>query len=232
MKFTPPHGTVIVGITEGEDQRRIFVRDTGIGIEPDQVELMFEPFAQADHGLARTKGGLGLGLALVKGFVNLHGGSVRGRSDGIGKGAEFVVVLPLAKPPSVGSAAPATVAEAGSRLILVIEDNVDAGQTLADILELNGHRVRVARDGRSGLALARELRPDVVLCDIGLPDLDGYEVARALHADEALRSTRLVALSGYAQEEDRRRAKETGFDAHIPKPPALDVLLAVVAAKG
>jgi CheY-like chemotaxis protein len=119
--------------------------------------------------------------------------------------------------------------ETGGALILIIEDNMDAGQSLADILELSGHRAHVARDGRSGVELARELRPDVILCDIGLPDLSGYEVARALRSDDALRSTRLIALSGYAQPEDRRRAREAGFDAHIAKPAPLDELAESIA---
>jgi two-component system CheB/CheR fusion protein len=115
--------------------------------------------------------------------------------------------------------------------ILVIEDNVDAAHSIAEVLELEGHRVRVATDGRSGIAKARELRPEVILCDLGLPDIDGYQIARALRGDEILRSTRLIALSGYAQPEDQRRAKEAGFDAHVPKPPALDVLLAAILAE-
>jgi two-component system CheB/CheR fusion protein len=113
----------------------------------------------------------------------------------------------------------------------VIEDNVDAGESLADLLRLEGHRVTVARDARSGIALARELRPDVVVCDIGLPDQDGYEVARALRSDEALRATRLVALTGYAQPDDRRRAHEAGFDAHVAKPPAPEDLLSAVSGE-
>jgi two-component system CheB/CheR fusion protein len=123
-------------------------------------------------------------------------------------------------------------ADTRCRLILVIEDNIDAGQSLADILELKGHSVRVARDGRSGLALARELRPDVILCDIGLPDLDGYDLARSLRREEGLRGTRLIALSGYAQPEDRQRARDAGFDAHVAKPPDLDELMTVIARDG
>jgi CheY-like chemotaxis protein len=116
--------------------------------------------------------------------------------------------------------------------ILVIEDNVDAARSIAEVLEMEGHRVHVATDGLSGITKARALKPAVVLCDIGLPDIDGYEIARTLRADEGLRSIRLIALSGYAQPEDRQRAKEAGFDAHIPKPPSLDALLASIAAGG
>jgi signal transduction histidine kinase len=229
VKFTPAGGTVAVGMRARQGRGELSVRDDGIGMEPSQVERMFEPFAQADHGIARSSGGLGLGLALVKGLVELHGGSVYARSEGLGRGAEFVVSLPLTAAEAAAEARPGAAPPALARLVLVIEDNVDAGQTLAEILEMQGHRVRVARDGRSGVALARELRPDVVLCDIGLPDLDGYEVARSLRADDALRGTRLVALSGYAQPEDRERARQAGFDAHVAKPPDTDVLMDVVA---
>jgi PAS domain S-box-containing protein len=231
VKFTPRHGIVVVGIATVGGRAEIYVRDTGIGIEPDQVERMFEPFAQADHGLARTNGGLGLGLALVKGFVELHGGSVRARSDGLGRGAEFVVVIPTCEPRADESGAPRARPRAAGRLVLIIEDNVDAGQSLADILRLKGHRTSLARDGRSGIELARELRPDVVVCDIGLPDLDGYEVARALRGDDSLRSVRLIALSGYAQAEDLQRAREAGFDVHIAKPADIDKLTAAIAGK-
>jgi CheY-like chemotaxis protein len=141
----------------------------------------------------------------------------------VGRGAEFVVHLPLAE---IGRKTDRErqEAEASPRTVLVIEDNLDAGQTLAQILELQGHHTRVARDGRSGLKLARELHPEVVLCDIGLPDIDGYEVARELRCDQALRGTRLVAVSGYAQPEDRQRARDAGFDAHVAKPPDIEEL--------
>jgi PAS domain S-box-containing protein len=227
VKFTPAGGEVRVRLTAGDGRAELTVRDTGAGIDAATLDRMFEPFAQADRTLARTQGGLGLGLALVKGLVELHGGTVEARSDGLGRGAELSVRLPLASAPveAVGAPRPGP---AGARAVLVVEDNLDAGQSLADILRLKGHRVRVARDGRTGLALARELRPDVVLCDIGLPDLDGYEVARALRADPASAGLRLVALSGYAQPEDRLRAREAGFDLHLAKPADLDELLHAV----
>ncbi|GEJ58892.1 hybrid sensor histidine kinase/response regulator [Anaeromyxobacter diazotrophicus] len=231
LKFTPAGGAVAVRLEVQDGRAVLRVQDDGQGIDPAHVERMFEPFAQADHGLARTLGGLGLGLALVKSLVELHGGAVRARSEGPGQGAEFVVSLPLAAGGGPASA-PAAGAGARRRLVLVIDDNADAGQTLADLLELEGHAVHLACDGRSGVALARELRPDVVLCDIGLPDLDGYEVARTLRREEALRSTRLVALTGYAQPEDRARAAEAGFDAHLAKPPRLEALAKLLGADG
>jgi PAS domain S-box-containing protein len=233
VKFTPGGGAVAVSVVAQGGRAELRVRDDGIGMEPATIERMFEPFAQADQTLARTNGGLGLGLALVKGLVELHGGTVEARSEGIGRGAAFAVRLPLSESGRAAGEDALPAARTQGRLVLVIEDNADAGQSLAEILELHGHRVRVARDGRSGLALARELAPDVVLCDIGLPDLDGYEVARTLRRDAALRSMRLVALSGYAQPEDRERALAAGFDVHLAKPADLDTLAkALVGGSG
>jgi PAS domain S-box-containing protein len=228
VRFTRDGGRVTAAVADRGGAVEIAVRDEGVGIEPEQVERMFEPFAQAESSLARTQGGLGLGLALVKGLVELHGGAVRARSDGAGRGAEFAFTLPAAaSAPAPGE--PLAGAHLEPLSILIIEDNVDAGDSLAAILELEGHRVRVARDGSSGVALARELKPDFVLCDIGLPDLSGYEVAHALRRDGALRRTRLVAVSGYAQPEDVRRAAEAGFDQHVAKPPSLERLHEVLA---
>jgi CheY-like chemotaxis protein len=201
------------------------VRDDGPGIAPELLARLFEPFVQAERTLARSAGGLGLGLALVKGLVELHGGSVRARSDGPGLGAAFELTFPAAAAPSrTGPSLPPPHAAVRPRRVLVIEDNVDAAESLAELLRLEGHEVEVAPDGRSGLARARALAPEVVLCDIGLPDLSGYEVARALRAEPATRGARLVAVSGYAQREDRDRALAAGFDAHVAKPVPLETL--------
>jgi signal transduction histidine kinase/CheY-like chemotaxis protein len=231
VKFTPAGGSVTVTVA-ANDRAELRVRDDGVGMEPGAVARMFEPFAQAENTLERTKGGLGLGLPLVRGLVELHGGTVEAHSEGIGRGAEFVVSLPLAEAgPEAVPERPAA-GEGKPREILVVEDNLDAGETLAEILALQGHRVHVARDGRSGLELARRHRPETVLCDIGLPDLDGYQVARELRRDPALRATRLVALTGYAQPEDLEAAREAGFDAHLAKPPEIDALLAALSSDG
>lgn len=224
VKFTPSGGSAIVTVGTKGDHAELRVRDTGVGMEPDKIAHMFAPFAQAEMTLARTKGGLGLGLALVKGLAEMHGGTVEAHSDGVGRGAEFVVRLPLAEVEERTGRERLEGAGARPRTVLVIEDNMDAGETLAEILEFQGHHARVARDGRSGLKLARELHPEVVLCDIGLPDIDGYDVAREIRSDEALRGTRLVAVSGYAQPEDQERAREAGFDAHLAKPPDIEEL--------
>jgi signal transduction histidine kinase len=226
-KFTPAGGAVTVGVAAAGGRAELRVRDTGVGIAPGQVARLFEPFAQVEQGLARTAGGLGLGLSLAKGLVEMHGGALAGTSQGLGRGAEFVVTLPLAATASTSS--PRTRRKASPRSIVVIEDNADAATTLAELLALDGHRVQVAGDGRTGVELVRRVRPDVVLCDIGLPDMDGYQIARALRGDEMLRGTRLVALSGYAQPEDRERCREAGFDAHLPKPAERDAIDALLA---
>lgn len=230
-KFTPAHGVVWVSLRAGQGRSEISVRDSGIGIDPARVLHIFEPFIQEERSLARTRGGLGLGLGLAKGLTELHGGTIVAHSEGLGRGSEFVLTLPPAAPLS-----PATSVSVGGgrsvapgRQVLIIEDNVDFAQTLSVALELEGHRVHIARDGTTGIALARQLKPDVVLCDVGLPDVDGYEVARVLRADETLRAARLVAVSGYAQAEDKQRANEAGFDAHLGKPTPLGDLRALLA---
>jgi signal transduction histidine kinase/CheY-like chemotaxis protein len=228
VKFTPAGGDVTVEVAAQGGSVELSVRDTGVGMRPEEVERMFEPFAQAEQGLARTQGGLGLGLALSRGLVELHGGSMRARSNGPGRGSEFQVLLPMAEP-AAGAAARGPGTPAGGRLVLLIESSSDACESLSMALSLAGHRVRTAHDGKTGIAAAREFRPDAVLCDIGLPDIDGYQVARTLRSDEALRATRLIALSGHARLEDRRRAAEAGFDAHVLKPPALDELAELLA---
>jgi len=227
-KFTRPGGSVQVVLRAERGHAVVAVRDNGIGIEPNQVEHMFEPFAQGDQGVARTRGGLGLGLALARGIVELHGGAVSARSEGVGQGAEFVVSLPLAALDAASSRAPDIEAVAARRSILVIEDNVDAAETLSELLALDGHLVSIAADARSGLALAREKMPEVILCDIGLPDMSGYEVARVLRQELGERDVLLVALTGYARPEDRQRALEAGFDVHLPKPPPLPELAALL----
>jgi PAS domain S-box-containing protein len=227
-KFTPGGGTTTVSV-EADSARGeavLTVRDSGSGIQPDMLARLFHPFTQADATLDRSKGGLGLGLALVKGLAELHGGSVSAASAGRGQGAAFTIRLPLDT--SVARAIPLQRAEAGARgaprRILVIEDNEDAAQSLRDVLELDEHLVEVAYSGRGGIEKARSFHPDVVLCDIGLPEMDGYEAARKMRADPDLCHVALVAVSGYAQPEDVAMAREAGFDAHLAKPPSIDNL--------
>jgi PAS domain S-box-containing protein len=230
-KFTNSGGHVEVAADrDGQGMALVEVRDDGVGIERAILGRLFEPFIQADESLHRTRGGLGLGLSLVKGLVELHGGSVEARSGGPGRGAEFVLRLPLAPEQCVLSGDLRTPSAAmPSRRVLVIEDNADAAETLREMLEMWGHEVAVAHDGRAGVEKARAFRPDVVLCDIGLPVMDGYEVARAIRADPELASTFLVAVTGYALPEDQRRAAEAGFIRHLGKPVPFEVMEEVLA---
>jgi two-component system CheB/CheR fusion protein len=233
-KFTPRGGIVTVRV--GEVPGRVVlldVRDTGEGIDPDVLPRIFEPFSQADRTLARSRGGLGLGLALVKRLVELHGGTVTAASAGQDAGTEVAVRLPLvAAPPASSPVSPPASTSAVGRPaahVLVVEDNADAAETLREALELEGMDVTVAPDGEAGLAAARRTPPDLVICDIGLPgDLDGYGVARAIRADPALRHIPLVALTGYAGPEDRARARAAGFDQHLGKPTGLGELLCAI----
>jgi len=194
------------------------------------LRRLFEPFTQAEATLDRSKGGLGLGLALVKGLVEMHGGEVCAHSDGPGKGAEFVVELPL-EATSADRASPTAVgAKPSGRRVLVIEDNIDAADSLREVLAFGDHIVEVAYNGPEGLARAREFKPEVVLCDIGLPGMDGYQVARAFRADDTLKGVFLVALSGYALPEDLQRAQEAGFDRHLAKPPSIEKIEEALAS--
>jgi CheY-like chemotaxis protein len=188
-------------------------------MEREVLARAFEPFSQSDPGLDRRGGGLGLGLALVKGLIDLHGGEVAAHSDGPGQGSEFTIALPLAEPPAAATPLTEASAENARRYrILIIEDNPLGARTMSMLLARLGHTVQVAHSGPEGIALARSARPDVVLCDIGLPGMDGYAVARALRSEPALRGVCLLAITGYGQREDRRRSLEAGFDMHLTKP--------------
>jgi PAS domain S-box-containing protein len=233
LKFTSEKGRVVVHLEADEHSRwgTLAVRDTGVGMTDETLARIFEPFEQAPQSLARTRGGVGLGLALVKGLVELHGGEVRASSPGLELGAEIVVRLPLTSAPVQRAPSPAEEPAECPR-VLVIEDNRDAADSLQELLRDAGCSVRVAYDGPSGLSSARSWGPEVVVCDIGLPGMDGYEVARAIRSDPAVRSARLIALTGYGQEEDQRRAMEAGFDLYVRKPTEPQVLLNLVAGQG
>ena len=228
-KFTDPGGHVVVSVDRDGPQAVLRVTDDGCGITPDVIGVLFQPFMQADRTLERSRGGLGLGLALVKGIVELHGGTVRAQSEGEGRGTEVTVTLPAA--PGPGRAASTAAAQAGPRRrILIVDDNEDAALTLRDLLELYGHEAHTALDGQSGLEAAGRLAPDVVLCDLGLPGIDGYEVARRLRAAGA--TATLVAITGYATPADAERARRAGFDHHLSKPPDLEKLRQILLAAG
>jgi len=227
VKFTPRGGKAIVSIGTDSAKRRAVVRvqDTGRGIAPEILPRVYEAFVQADATLDRSMGGLGLGLALVKGLVEMHGGSVTAESGGAGKGATFTIRVPLqTSPPNAPNMQPTAGARETARRVLIIEDNVDAADSLRAILEMFGNKAEVAHSGPEGIEKARSFMPDVVICDIGLPEMDGYAVARALRSDPAFRRALLVALSGYAQPEDVTRGKNAGFDAYLAKPLNIEAL--------
>ena len=222
-KFTPAGGRVWLSVALEGGEAVLRVRDTGIGVPADLLPVIFEPFTQADHSLDRSRGGLGIGLTLVQGLMALHGGTADARSEGPGLGSEFVLRLPFQQAPAGAEARdePPPPEVSGSLRVLVVDDNEDAAETVAVLLDLWGHDVRTAMDGFSALAAAAELDPEVILLDIGLPRLDGYEVARRLR--ESGNRALVVAMTGYGRDEDRRRSREAGFDEHLVKPvdPAL-----------
>jgi PAS domain S-box-containing protein len=231
LKFTPRGGEVTLSVAKSaQGQAALVVSDTGAGIEAEVLPRLFEPFAQADRTLDRSGGGLGLGLAIVKGLISLHGGAIRAESAGLGKGSTFTVTLPIqtaARADVIGKS-PQSKPSNGLR-ILVVEDNRDAAESLRLLLEAYGYEVQVAYTGTDGVSTAQSYRPDVILCDIGLPGLDGYGVAAALRQNPSTASTRLIALTGYGQEEDRRKAREAGFDEHLTKPADPVTLESVLA---
>jgi PAS domain S-box-containing protein len=233
-KFTSRGGRVEVaaGVDEARQQAVVTVRDSGVGIEPDMLRRIWEIFAQADHSLDRASGGLGLGLALVRGLVELHGGRVEAASAGPGRGAEFTVRLPVVpEPAALTATGPTPGHAAGARLrVLVVEDNRDAADSLKLLLDLLGHEAKAAYTGPEGVRLAQDWSPDVVVCDIGLPGLDGYGVARQLRLHPGTAQARLVALTGYGSDEDRRRSRQAGFDYHLTKPADPDALAELLAA--
>ncbi|HYD40769.1 MAG TPA: CHASE3 domain-containing protein [Anaeromyxobacter sp.] len=230
-KFTDPGGRVTVEVAARDGRAVLRVSDTGAGMDAALLARLFQPFVQAEDTLHRTAGGLGLGLAIARSIVELHGGTISAASEGRGKGAEFEVRLPLLAAPLEAATPAHRPAQAeGAVRVLVIEDNEDSAESLRDILELQGHEVSVAHDGPEGLARARAAEPDVVLCDVGIPGLDGYEVARRLRA--AGTRARLVALTGYAGAEDVARAHQAGFDAHLAKPPDLERLERLLVRPG
>lgn len=218
--------TVSCTLNAAADMVVLTVSDTGQGFSPETAARLFEPFGQADQGLGRAQGGLGLGLALTKGLAQLQGGSVAARSEGPGKGASFEIRLPHASGPSEETQAAAPVAmHLGGNHVLVVEDHKDTAETMQTLLESHGYTVVLAFEATTGLAMARMWHPEVIISDIGLPGMSGYELARALRGDPTFGSALLVAISGYADEDARRHSREAGFDIHLAKPVAPNELL-------
>jgi len=229
-KFTSPDGIVTVTLERQGGRAVLRIRDTGAGIEPQLLPHLFEPFAQGPQTMDRSRGGLGLGLAVVKGLIELHGGTIGVASEGPGRGTEVTIALPLeVEAPAEAAAVGDRGLSARRRTILVIEDNADAAESMKDALTLSGHAVEVAHDGSAGVKLSRALQPEIVICDIGLPEMDGYAVARALRSDERSKGSYLVALSGYGREDDVRRAYAAGFNRHLTKPVMLAQLAELIS---
>jgi two-component system CheB/CheR fusion protein len=224
-KFTPSKGQVVVSLQRFGTGVQLRVSDSGAGIAREMLGHMFEPFSQAPQTLDRSTGGLGLGLASVKGLIELHGGNVAITSQGPGQGTEVAVWLPLVEAPA--AAAPGPERLHGPRRVLVIDDNQDTAEGLQAVLTLRGHEVRIAHDGPTGIALTSIFHPEVVICDLGLPGLDGYSVAGILRRERE--DLYLVSLSGYASPEDVQRATNAGFDRHVAKPPDLNTLERLIA---
>jgi CheY-like chemotaxis protein len=228
-KYTPDGGRITLKVERG-DEAVVRIQDTGVGIAPEMLPRVFDLFTQMERTLARAEGGLGVGLTLVRRLAEMHGGTVGAMSAGQGQGSEFVVRLPmlpgeasaarLAKPAQVER----RVAPASGRRILVVDDNKDSAETLGRLLRLFGNDVRTGHDGRLALEVAAVFRPDVVILDVGLPGMDGLEVCRRLRARTGDGRPLIVAMTGFGQEEDRRRSEEAGFDAHMVKPLDLEAL--------
>jgi PAS domain S-box-containing protein len=227
IKFTSAPGSITIATGRHDGAAVVTVTDTGVGIEPELMPHVFEPFRQAAQSIDRTEGGLGLGLALVKGLVELHDGTVVAHSNGVGTGAAFTLRLPLAA--ITGDRPAVRPRYEGQCRLLVVDDNQDTADLMRDVLETIGHQVAVAYDGPQAMAVASAFGPDVILCDIGLPGgMSGHDVARAIRRDEALRDVFLVALTGYGRPEDRHEAAAAGFDEHLTKPAGVAAIQALV----
>ena len=234
-KYTDRDGEIRLRAVQEQDRIVVTVRDNGIGIAAEMIPRLFTLFSQAHTALDRSEGGLGVGLALVRGLVALHGGKVEARSDGPGRGSEFIVYLPLgtnAAEPVESALEPETARSGTALRILVVDDNKDAADTCSTLLELSGHQLRTAYTGKRAIEIAKIFRPHVVVLDIGLPDANGYEVARRLRAAPWARDVVLVAVTGWGHEDDRRRAYDAGFDHHLTKPLAANALESLVSSVG
>jgi CheY-like chemotaxis protein len=228
-KYTDEGGNITLSVAQLGPDVVVSVRDTGIGMDSEAIGSIFELFAQAAGPAQAVQGGLGVGLSLARSIAELHGGLLTAYSEGLGKGSDFVLRLPAAEAPEVQETAAAPAGEPAFRQrILIVDDNVDAAESLGTMLAYSGHDVRVAHGGVEALSAAREFAPNVMILDLGMPQMDGYAVARAVRSDPQFASTRLIALSGYGQPDDRRRTADVGFDEHLVKPVEHDVLNAAL----
>ena len=231
LKYTPSGGAIDIALARAGDEVVLSVRDSGVGIPPELLPQVFDVFVQGAISIDRSQGGLGIGLSLVRRLVELHGGSVAADSPGAGLGSSFTIRLPYASQaePAERSAPALAPLEAGKPSVLLIEDNEDGREMMATMLAAFGYPVFQAADGLQGVSQAHACRPDAALVDIGLPGIDGYEVARRLRADAATRAIRLIAVTGYGLPDDQRRVMEAGFDQHLVKPVQIERLLEALA---
>jgi CheY-like chemotaxis protein/two-component sensor histidine kinase len=231
-KYTDEGGHIELSVSEAEEHVVIRVRDNGIGIPRGLLTRIFDPFTQAERSLDRSEGGLGIGLTLAQRVIEMHGGTITANSQGPGQGSEFVIRLPVHAFQAAGHAIPKTptAKSATAWRILVVDDNVDAADSLALLFKAANHDAQVAYSSEAALELASKYRPDFVLLDIGLPGMDGYEVARRLRQQPELKNLRLIALTGYGQESDHARSQEAGFDHHVVKPVEFESLHSLLAS--
>jgi CheY-like chemotaxis protein len=228
IKYTHPGGNIRVEVNASDDSINVQVADDGAGISPELLPCVFDLFVQADRTLDRAQGGLGIGLSVVRKLVEMHGGEVMARSQGLGQGATFEIRLPRGQRPAAIEAQSISMRFI-KRRVLVVDDNVDAADSLAQLLRLDGHSVETAFAARAAIDKFEIFRPDLVLLDIGLPEMDGYEVAHRLRQRMDSKQVILVALTGYGQREDRERALVAGFDEHLVKPVSFPDLQRVMA---
>ncbi|WP_138484589.1 hybrid sensor histidine kinase/response regulator [Dyadobacter bucti] len=231
LRYTGDDGRVWVSLTTKDNEAVISVKDNGIGLTAEQQTSVFDLFVQADNSLARTQGGLGIGLTLVRQLVEMHSGRAVAKSPGIGQGSEFLIYLPLLESPSTAAAEQNAVLEKSLGLhVLLIDDMEDLAKMTSMLLKLKGYRVDIRHNGRTGAEAVEALKPEVVFCDIGMPVLDGYQTARLIREGNWGARVALVALSGYGQREDKQRAQQAGFDGHLVKPVSIEDLEGVIAA--
>jgi CheY-like chemotaxis protein len=230
-RYTHPGGVISIGVAREGAEAVVTITDTGVGIPHEMLDHVFEMFTQVDRSLERKQGGLGIGLSLVRQLVELHGGSVSARSDGAGEGSRFMVRLPAraALPADDSSEADAAEIAIGSRRILVVDDNRDAAESLALLLKMSRNDVEIAYDGLEAVEKAATYRPDLILLDIGMPEMNGYDACRAIRQQPGGGEIMIIALTGWGQEEDQRRSQDAGFDHHLVKPVDHAVLKKLLA---
>jgi CheY-like chemotaxis protein len=231
-KYSEPGQEISLTFEQDGNDALIRVRDNGIGIPPEMLPRVFEMFSQADRGSGRSRGGLGIGLSLVKRILEMHGGTVTAQSEGVGRGSEFIVRLPAIDVRQVTTGADSTAVngQLPRRRILVVDDNADAAESLAALLSISGHETRLAHDGHAAVEEAKQFQPDVVFLDIGMPMLDGHETAKLIRQQPWGKEMVLVALTGWGQSEDRRRSKDAGFNHHLVKPADPTVVAKLLAS--